>query len=138
MAVVLGYDESPGAARALMAAIDVATAFDEPLVLVYGIAAPGGAGEEYAAHRDALRALGRTALEAAVEAADAAGVSTTVELVDARPADALLAIADRYDARVIVVGTWGESPLKGAILGSTPHKLLHLSSRPILCVPAQT
>lgn len=136
MTVVLGYDESPGAARALLAAIEVATAFDERLILVYGIAAPGGPGEEYAAHREALRAIGRTALEAAVEAATAAGVPTTVELVDARPAEALIAIADTYDARVIVVGTWGESALKGAILGSTPHKLLHLSSRPILCVPA--
>ncbi|MET0468860.1 MAG: universal stress protein [Aeromicrobium sp.] len=136
MAVVLGYDESPGAARALQAAIEVARAFDERLILVYGIAAPGGVGEEYASHREALRIIGRTALEAAVEAADAAGVSTTLELVDAKPAEALLRIADTYDARVIVVGTWGESPLKGAILGSTPHKLLHLSARPVLCVPA--
>lgn len=136
MAVVLGYDESPGAARALEAAIEVATAFGEPLVLVYGVAAPGGLGEEYASHREALKAIGRTALEAAVEAADEAGVPTSVELVDAKPADALLRVADAYDARVIVVGTYGESPLKGAMLGSTPHKLLHLSSRPILCVPA--
>jgi nucleotide-binding universal stress UspA family protein len=37
---------------------------------------------------------------------------------------------------VIVVGTSGESPLRGAILGSVPHKLLHLSERPVLCVPA--
>jgi len=34
-----------------------------------------------------------------------------------------------------VVGTYGESPLRGAMLGSTPHKLLHWSSRPVLCVP---
>ena len=40
------------------------------------------------------------------------------------------------DATVIVVGTAGESPLKGAMLGSTPHKLLQLSARPVLCVPA--
>jgi nucleotide-binding universal stress UspA family protein len=44
-------------------------------------------------------------------------------------------VADAHDATVIVVGTAGESPLKGAMLGSTPHKLLHLSSRPVLCVP---
>jgi nucleotide-binding universal stress UspA family protein len=25
--------------------------------------------------------------------------------------------------------------LRSAILGSTPHKLLHWSSRPVLCVP---
>ena len=28
-----------------------------------------------------------------------------------------------------------ESPLRGAMLGSTPHKLLHLANRPVLCVP---
>ena len=59
-----------------------------------------------------------------------------VELVSAKPVEALLEEAERYDATVIVVGTWGESPLRGAILGSTAHKLLHLSRRPVLCVPA--
>ena len=49
---------------------------------------------------------------------------------------ALLAAAEKHQARVIVVGTWGESPLRGAMLGSTPHKFLHLSTVPILCVPA--
>ena len=48
----------------------------------------------------------------------------------------MLDTAEKYDARLIVVGTWGESPLRGAILGSTPHKLLHWSTRPVLCVPA--
>ena len=36
-----------------------------------------------------------------------------------------------------MVGTYGESPLRGAVLGSTPHKLLHLSRVPVLAVPAQ-
>lgn len=43
MSVVLGYDESPGAERALMVALEVASAFGEPLVLVYGAAALGAA-----------------------------------------------------------------------------------------------
>ena len=46
-----------------------------------------------------------------------------------------MSLADTHDARMIVVGTYGESPIKGAILGSTPHKLLHLSERPVLVVP---
>jgi nucleotide-binding universal stress UspA family protein len=29
----------------------------------------------------------------------------------------------------------GESPFKSAILDSTPHKLLHISGAPVLCVP---
>ncbi|WP_134741776.1 universal stress protein [Nocardioides sp. 503] len=135
MAVVLGYDESPGADAALTTAISVAARFGEPLVLVYGVAPPGGAGEEFKAHREALLEIGRTALSHAVERAEAAGVETDIRLVDAKPAQALMQVADACDASVIVVGTAGESPLKGAMLGSTPHKLLHLSSRPVLCVP---
>ncbi|MFG3001142.1 universal stress protein [Streptomyces sp. NPDC048340] len=135
MSVVLGYDESPGAERALRVALEVATAFGEPLVLVYGAAAPGSTGEEYRAHREAVREAGRSALARAVEAADAAGVPSTVEVVDEKPAQALLDAAERYRARVIIVGSWGDSPIRGALLGSTPHKLLHLSPVPVLCVP---
>lgn len=136
MAVVLGYDESPGSVKALDAAIEVAAAFGEPLVLVYGAGAPGGVGEEYRSHAEALQEIGRKALAHAVEAADEAGVPTSVEIIDAKPAQAIIQVADKHDARVIVVGNWGESPIKGAMLGSTPHKLLHLSTRPVLCVPA--
>ena len=64
-----------------------------------------------------------------------AGIETRVELVAEKPAVALVRVADAYDATVIVVGTSGTSPITGAILGSTPHKLLHRSTRPVLCVP---
>jgi nucleotide-binding universal stress UspA family protein len=62
-------------------------------------------------------------------------VEAEVELVPKRPSAALTELAEREDARMIVVGTYGESPIRGAILGSTPHKLLHLSDRPVLVVP---
>ncbi|MFJ4364644.1 universal stress protein [Streptomyces chartreusis] len=137
MSVVLGYDESPGAVRALHVAVEVSAAFDEPLVLVYGAAAPGSLGEEATAHRDALREAGRTALSHAVQIADEAGVRTTVEVIDQKPAEALIDAATRHAARVIVVGSWGESPLRGALLGATPHKLLHLARTPVLCVPTE-
>ncbi|UQW99949.1 universal stress protein [Streptomyces sp. RerS4] len=137
MSVVLGYDESPGAERALRVALEVAAAFGEPLVLVYGAAAPGGGGEEYRAHQEAVRQAGRSALARAVAAADEAGVPSTVEVVDEKPAQALLDAAERHGGRVIIVGSWGDSPLRGALLGSTPHKLLHLSRVPVLCVPTE-
>ncbi|MEU2262611.1 universal stress protein [Streptomyces sp. NPDC019645] len=136
MAVVLGYDESPGSVRALRVAIEAAAAFGEPLILVFGAAPPGALGEEYRTHLDAIRQSGRAALAHAVAAADDAGVPTAVEILDQKPADALLDAAERHGARVIVVGSYGESPLRGALLGSTPHKLLHLSRVPVLCVPA--
>jgi len=136
MSIVLGYDESPGARQALTTAIDVAKRFDVVLVLVYGVAPAGREGEEFRSHMAALTEIGRTAIEHAVSEASAAGVRTVVELIEAKPAQALLEAADKHDAQVIVVGTLGESPLRGAMLGSTPHKLLQLSTRPVLCVPA--
>lgn len=135
MTVVLGYDESPGAEAALATAIEVARRFGDQLVLVYGAAPPGGMGEEFKSHLDALLDMGRTATAHALEKAEAAGVAATVRLVDAKPAEALVRVANEVDASVIVVGTAGETPFRGALLGSTPHKLLHLSHRPVLCVP---
>jgi nucleotide-binding universal stress UspA family protein len=137
MTVVVGYDESPGARAALRTALEVARRWAEPLVLVYGVAPPGALGEEFKSHMAALTEIGRQATRHALADAEAAGVEATVELVHAKPAEALLEVAERHDATVIVVGTYGESPIRGAMLGSTPHKLLHLSHRPVLCVPAE-
>lgn len=135
MSIVLGYDESPGADRALNTAITIALRFGEPLIMVYGAAPPGGPGEEFRSHQDALEEFGRTAVSHALERATEQGVESTVEIVKAKPAEALIEVADRHDATLIVVGSYGESPIRGALLGSTPHRLLHLSSRPVLVVP---
>jgi len=136
MSIVLGYDESPGARAALRVAIEVAGRYAAPLVVVYATAPPGGLGEEASSHQRALEELGGAAVAHALDQAAAAGVETVVELVAAKPVDALLQVSEQHDATVIVVGTWGESPIRGAIVGATPHKLLHLSRRPVLCVPA--
>ncbi|WP_413319112.1 universal stress protein [Agrococcus sp. 1P02AA] len=136
MSIILGYDESPGARSALAVAIDLAQKYGEQLVIVHGTAPPSTLGEEQRSHADALAQLGRAALGRGLEAARAAGVDAVVAEVPAKPVDALLEQAEARDATVIVVGTWGESPIRGAILGATPHKLLHLSRWPVLCVPA--
>jgi nucleotide-binding universal stress UspA family protein len=136
VSIVLGYDESDGSRSALALALELAARFDEPLVLVHGVEPPGGVGEEFRAHQRALAETGRRAVSHAVEEAERAGVRTVVEVLPQKPARALVDAAHRHDGRVIVVGTRGESPLRGAVLGSVSHKLLHLSDRPVLCVPA--
>jgi nucleotide-binding universal stress UspA family protein len=135
--IVLGFDESPGAERALAMAITVAKQFGEPLVLVYGAEPPGGLGEEFHSHREALEELGRRAAAHAVERAASEGVAAEVAIVRARPADALVEVAAERDARMIVVGSYGESPLRGALLGSVPYRLLHRSPVPVLVVPQE-
>lgn len=136
MTLVLGYDESPGAVRALDTAIALAQRLSEPLVLVYGAAPPGRLGDEFASHLDALEEIGRQAVQHAVAVAARGGVTTEVEVLRAKPVDALLEVAERRQATMIVVGSYGESPIRGALLGSTPHRLLHLSTCPVLVVPA--
>jgi nucleotide-binding universal stress UspA family protein len=137
MSIVVGYDESPGAERALHVAIELARRLEEPLVLVFGAAPPGYLGEEFSSHLAALEALGHTAVTHAVEKAERRGVHADVEVVQAKPAEALVEVADQVDASFVVVGSYGESPLRSALLGSTPHKLLHLTTRPVLVVPQE-
>jgi nucleotide-binding universal stress UspA family protein len=134
--IVLGYDASPGARGALEQAIALAREFGDKLVIAYGVAPAGNVGEEWRANAAALEEHGRGLTSEALEAARAAGLEAEVALVPERPHSALLTLASAHDARYIVVGGWGESPIRGAILGSTPHKLLHLSDRPVLVVPA--
>ena len=64
-----------------------------------------------------------------------AGLDAEVALLPKRAYVALSELADNESARMIVVGSYGESPIKGAVLGSTPHKLLHWAERPVLVVP---
>jgi nucleotide-binding universal stress UspA family protein len=132
---VLGYDESAAAQDALETAIDLARRYDESLVIAYGVTPPGATvGEEFRAHEQALEEIGREVTATALERASAAGVEAVVELVKDRPAEALVEVADRHDARMIVVGSHGESVLRAAIMGSTTYRLLHISARPVLVV----
>jgi len=67
---------------------------------------------------------------------DCAKVALDLELVPEKPAAAaLVALAERRSARMIVVATQGEGPLAGALLGSVPHKLLQPPPVPVLVVP---
>jgi nucleotide-binding universal stress UspA family protein len=135
--LIVGYDRSDCARAALGAAIELARALGDRVVVAYAEAPPDSLrGEEWKVHRQALREIGEEALAEALERVRAAGVEVDSELVTLKPAEALLALAGRRDARMIVVGTHGEGPIAGAILGSVPHKLLHRSPVPVLVVPA--
>jgi nucleotide-binding universal stress UspA family protein len=49
-------------------------------------------------------------------------------------ASAIVAAARAHDAGVIVMGSRGRSDLTALVLGSTAHKVIHLSDRPVLVV----
>jgi nucleotide-binding universal stress UspA family protein len=132
--ILVGYDGSDCAKRALEVGLDVAKVYGEKVVIAFGYEINQVAGEvrDYAA---ALRDLAESRLKEGRELAAGTGIEVEAVIIEEAPAKALLQLAEERDARVIVVGTRGESPIRGALLGSTPHKLLHISDRPVLVVP---
>ncbi len=134
-ALVVGYDGSERGDAALDQALALAGGMDAKVVAVFGYAPPGIWGGEIAEHEEAIEELGTKVIEKAKEHASAHGVEIDTELVPKKPSEALMQVGKQRQASMIIVGTYGEAPLKGAILGSTAYKLLHLSELPVLIVP---
>ena len=134
--IVVGYDGSEGSRASLERAIELAKDLGDSVTVVFGAAAPGIVGGEMTSHEDAVQERGETVLRHANDQASANGFEIEAKMVKEHPVDALLAEAKAGDARMIVVGNQGgPSPLKGAILGAVPFKLVHLSPIPVLVVP---
>jgi nucleotide-binding universal stress UspA family protein len=134
--IVVGYDGSDGAKAALDKAVEFAKTLGDKVVIVFGYAPGGYGGGEVPTHREAVKELGEKLTKEANEVVSAAGVDHEVELINERGAEALSDVASKRDARMIVVGSYGESPLAGAVLGRTAYKLVHVAERPVLVVRA--
>src|SRR5262245_66364683 len=134
--IVVGYDGSDGAKAALDKAVEFAKTLGDKVVIVFGYAPGGYGGGEVPTHREAVKELGEKLTKEANEVVSAAGVDHEVELINERGAEALSDVASNRDARMIVVGSYGESPLAGAVLGRTAYKLVHVAERPVLVVRA--
>jgi nucleotide-binding universal stress UspA family protein len=134
--IVVGYDGSACGRAALDEALRLAKGLGDRVVVVFGYAPPGLWGGEIAEHEEAIEELGEKVMGEARSQIESTGVEAETELVAKKAADAIVGVAESRDTRMIVVGSYGEAPLKGAILGSTPYKLLHMSQCPVLVVPA--
>jgi nucleotide-binding universal stress UspA family protein len=134
-AIVVGYDGSDCAKQALDAAVELSKGFGDRLVAVFGYAPPGIWGGEIADHEQAIAELGERLMNEAKGRAVGQGVDLELAMIPKHGPEALVEAAAARDARLIVVGSTGDSALKGALLGSTPHKLLQISDRPVLVVP---
>jgi nucleotide-binding universal stress UspA family protein len=134
--IVVGIDGSGWGDCAVARAIELAKGLGDSLVVAYAVEPPfRGVGDERGEALRALEEIGRPLVDAAVAQAVATGVEAEGVLVRNRPAEALLALAEEHDARMIVVGSASERPLTGLILGSVPHKLVHRARVPVLVVP---
>jgi len=131
--IVVGYDGTEGARAALDHATGLAERLgvDVHIVFAYDRVVIGG---ETGDLDRAVAERAQSLLAEALAQVEGAGVHAHTEFVDESPAQALVSAADRLDAPYIVVGSYGERPLKGALVGATPYKLMYLSDRPIIVV----
>ncbi|HVL59640.1 MAG TPA: universal stress protein, partial [Burkholderiaceae bacterium] len=89
---------------------------------------------------DVTRAEGAKLLDPALQHAADAGVSAeaaSVEIMTGRPADEIVAEAQRCGADLIVMGTHGRRGLQRAMLGSDAERVLRHASVPVLLVPSR-
>lgn len=133
--VIAGYDGSDCARAAVRTAVQVSRAYGDRLVVAFAYD-PSPVGGELQDYQAALDELAQQRIEEASALAATDGVPVEGVIVKRAPAHGLVALARERDARVIVVGTQGEGLIRGALLGSVAYKLLGLTDRPVLVVPA--
>jgi nucleotide-binding universal stress UspA family protein len=76
-------------------------------------------------------------VQEAVDKLTGAGVKATGEVrntIYGHAAKEIVDDAKEHDAGIIVMGSRGRSDLTGLVLGSTAHKVIHLSDRQVLVV----
>lgn len=134
--IILGYAGDDGSRAALQTAVAIAAAFKRTLVIAFGYA-PAAIGGDVRDLSKSIQDLGDTLTQEAVQLAHGmdASVTVAVELVNDRPAEAILRAADQYEALAIVVGAAGTGPIRGALLGSVTYQVVHRSTRPVVVVP---
>ena len=132
--IVVGYDGTESSQAALDTALELAKDAGAKVVIAYGFD-PTRMGGEVRDLDQQLEERGREVTAEASGKAEAAGVEAEAVVVKEKPSAALAELASSRDARLIVVGGYAERPIAGAILGSTPHKLLHISEVPVVVVP---
>lgn len=138
-AIVVGTDGSETGKRAVSEAMGLAEALGGRLHLVSAyepirgakiVGAPEGAAKVWEVRPDAEV---QRVIEEAEAAARRRGVEATSHAITGDPADALLEIAEKENADLIVVGSRGMHGV-GRVLGSVPNKVSHRARCNVLIV----
>jgi nucleotide-binding universal stress UspA family protein len=133
--LLVAVDQSDAAERVINAAREMALLSDGEVWLLHvreKEVIPRAGFFEIESETEALSVVER----AAQKLADA-GVKTHYEVRKAiygYAAGQIVAAAQDCGAGIIVMGSKGRGDLAGLLLGSTAHKLIHLSDRPVLVV----
>jgi nucleotide-binding universal stress UspA family protein len=134
--IVVGIGGDGSGFEAARTAARVANLMNVPLVIVFGYEA-SALGPRGGPLEEQMAAIGETAVAQIRAELQAARPSLVieVEMVQQRPVEALIAVAEQRGAEVIAVGHGGEGPLRAALLGSVTYEIVHRAPIPVLVVP---
>lgn len=118
-------------AAATGASITLFTVVEREATGLLGTPATAGAFLE-----DVRRQARAAILEAAAGALGARGVTVEMVITDGDPADEILAAADADPGAMIVMATHGRGGAERWLVGSVADKVMRMSTRPVLLVPA--
>jgi nucleotide-binding universal stress UspA family protein len=127
--IVVGTDGSESATKALIEAMRLAKALDEPLHIVSAYrksALRVDVPSEFVGSVNSLDHV-ESVLADAGSRARSAGLDVTTHPVEGDPADAIVEVAVQVDADILVVGNRGLNSLKRFVIGSVPSKIAHSS-----------
>lgn len=136
--IVLGLDGSKGSHTATEWSADMALALDAEVVVVHGLSLQ--AYPYYWMPLPTIDERWHKELLATIEGEwcrllEERGVRFRAEIVEDEPAQAVMAVADRERADMIVVGRRGRGAFAEALLGSVSHRLAHHAGQPVVIIP---
>jgi nucleotide-binding universal stress UspA family protein len=134
--ILVAIDQSPVAERVLAAARELAQLSGGEVRVVHlrereyvgrgaGLASLETGDEAREVVDSAVRALSGDGIKASGQARNTLYGHAAREIIDE---------AEEFGAGVIVMGSRGHGDLAGLVLGSTAHKVIHLTDRPVLVV----
>ena len=131
--IVVGTDGSDTAAEAVRQAVDLAKLSGAQLSIVSAyepISKRRIEGEQQGAPADVQHEIGpredvNLVLDGAAAAAKREGLEVQTHPVEGGPSDALLSVAEKTGADLIVVGNKGMTGAKRFLLGSVPNNVSH-------------
>lgn len=133
--ILVGYDDSPAAQRALEFALKLAQGFDCQLQVVYAAVLPAGSPEATASLMADSTALRPGLSQKVLERAAQAGVKAAWKVVPGSAGDVLLAEVKSGSFDHLVIGNSGRGTLARWLLGSVMNEVVGHSQVPVTVVP---
>jgi nucleotide-binding universal stress UspA family protein len=140
--IVVGTDGSATASKAVRKAAGLAAVTSATLVVVSAYrpvpeerlrSERAGAPDDIAYVVNREEDVGEI-LENAKKLAESTGAKVVIESVDSGPSEALIDVAERIGADLIVVGSQGMTGAKRFLLGSVPNRIAHHAPCDVLIV----